>query len=73
MLVDFRSSQFVIYLLQRVLVMGKKKQKIVLPPDLPPEVPDEAVEVSDEDVLFVSENREYTGFLSNLDTKSINK
>lgn len=53
--------------------MGKKKQKIVLPPDLPPEVPDEAVEVSDEDVLFVSENREYTGFLSNLDTKSINK
>ncbi|KAK4722407.1 hypothetical protein R3W88_012640 [Solanum pinnatisectum] len=53
--------------------MGKKKQKIVLPPDLPPEVPDEAVEVSDEDVLFVRENREYTGFLSNLDTKSINK
>ncbi|XP_075082454.1 nucleolar complex-associated protein 3-like [Nicotiana tabacum] len=53
--------------------MGKKKQKIVLPPELPPEIPDEAVEVSDEDVRFVAENREYTGFLSNLDTKSINK
>ncbi|OIT08440.1 PREDICTED: nucleolar complex protein 3 homolog [Nicotiana attenuata] len=53
--------------------MGKKKQKIVLPPELPPEIPDEAVEVSDEDVAFVAENREYTGFLSNLDTKSINK
>ncbi|KAK4352409.1 hypothetical protein RND71_027927 [Anisodus tanguticus] len=53
--------------------MGKKKQKIVLPPDLPPEIPDEAVEVSDEDVRFVSENQQYTGFLSNLDTKSINK
>ncbi|KAM3341752.1 nucleolar complex-associated protein 3 isoform X3 [Capsicum galapagoense] len=53
--------------------MGKKRQKIVLPPELPPEIPDEAVEVSDEDVQFVSENQEYTGFMSNLDTKTINK
>ncbi|PHT50683.1 hypothetical protein CQW23_10430 [Capsicum baccatum] len=53
--------------------MGRKKQKIVLPPELPPEIPDEAVEVSDEDMQFVSENQEYTGFLSNLDTKTINK
>ncbi|CAN4122269.1 unnamed protein product [Withania somnifera] len=53
--------------------MGKKKLKVVLPPELPPEIPDEAVEVSDEDVTFVTENRKYTGFLSNLDTKSINK
>ncbi|KAM3237852.1 hypothetical protein P3S67_012284 [Capsicum chacoense] len=53
--------------------MGRKKQKIVLPPELPPEIPDEAVEVSDEDMQFVSENQEYTGFMSNLDTKTINK
>ncbi|PHU20320.1 hypothetical protein BC332_11471 [Capsicum chinense] len=53
--------------------MGRKKPKIVLPPELPPEIPDEAVEVSDEDMQFVSENQEYTGFMSNLDTKTINK
>ncbi|KAL2245114.1 nucleolar complex protein 3 homolog [Sesamum indicum] len=53
--------------------MGKKKQKLVLPPELPPEVPEEEVEVSDEDVQFVKENLEYAGFVSNLDTHSITK
>ncbi|KAK6149529.1 hypothetical protein DH2020_017054 [Rehmannia glutinosa] len=53
--------------------MGKKKQKLVLPPELPPEVPDEEIEVSDEDLHFVKENLEYAGFVSNLDTHSITK
>ncbi|KAL6567629.1 hypothetical protein OROGR_001297 [Orobanche gracilis] len=53
--------------------MGKKKQKVILPPLLPPEVPDEEIEVSDEDLHFVKENVEYAGFVSNLDTHSITK
>ncbi|CAL0303697.1 unnamed protein product [Lupinus luteus] len=54
--------------------MGKKpKQKIVLPPDLPPEIPDDDVEVSDEDLQFVKENRGYASLLSTLDTQSITK
>ncbi|KAK9153062.1 hypothetical protein Sjap_000542 [Stephania japonica] len=53
--------------------MGKKKTKVILPPELPPEIADEDVEVSDEDVKFVEENRKYAGFLKTLDTKSITK
>ncbi|KZV44350.1 nucleolar complex protein 3 [Dorcoceras hygrometricum] len=53
--------------------MGKKKQKTVLPPELPPEVPDEDIEVSDEDLQFINENLEYAGFVSKLDTHSITK
>ncbi|KAL3627099.1 hypothetical protein CASFOL_028462 [Castilleja foliolosa] len=53
--------------------MGKKKQKLVLPPELPPDVPDDDIEVSDEDLNFVKENSEYAGFVSNLDTQSITK
>ncbi|KAJ1379856.1 hypothetical protein SESBI_46519 [Sesbania bispinosa] len=54
--------------------MGKKpKQKIVLPPDLPPEIPDDEVEISDDDLQFVKENRAYASLLSNLDTQSITK
>ncbi|RAL40660.1 hypothetical protein DM860_006730 [Cuscuta australis] len=53
--------------------MGKKRQKIVLPPELPPEVPDDEVEISDDDINFVRQNREYATLLKNLDTKSINK
>ncbi|KAI3675652.1 hypothetical protein L1987_85244 [Smallanthus sonchifolius] len=55
--------------------MGRKrqKQKVVLPPELPPEVPEDEVEVSDEDLEFVNKNREYAGFVSRLDTQSITR
>ncbi|EPS60400.1 hypothetical protein M569_14401, partial [Genlisea aurea] len=53
--------------------MVKKQHKVVLPPALPPEVPDEEIELSDEDVKFVQENKEYAGFVSKLDTHSITK
>lgn len=55
--------------------MGKKKkrQKIILPPDLPPEIPEDEVEVSDEDLQFFDENRDYAGFVSTLDTHSITR
>ncbi|KAK6929006.1 CCAAT-binding factor [Dillenia turbinata] len=51
----------------------KKKQKVILPPDLPPEVSEDEIEVSDEDLQFVAENRDYAGFVSTLDTQSITK
>ncbi|KAI3810088.1 hypothetical protein L1987_19696 [Smallanthus sonchifolius] len=55
--------------------MGRRrqKQKVVLPPELPPEVPEDEVEVSDEDLEFVNKNREYAGFVSRLDTQSITR
>ncbi|KAJ7982034.1 Nucleolar complex protein 3 like [Quillaja saponaria] len=43
---------------------GKQKQKIVLPPELPPEITEEEIEVSDEDLQYVNENRDYAGFVS---------
>ncbi|KAG6499254.1 nucleolar complex protein 3 homolog isoform X1 [Zingiber officinale] len=52
--------------------MGKKR-KVILPPDLPPEVADNDIEVSDEDLEFIGQNREYAGFLTKLDTKSIDR
>lgn len=52
--------------------MGKKR-KVILPPELPPEVADEEIEISDEDFDFVKENKKFAGFLSKIDTKSIDK
>ncbi|MQM01362.1 hypothetical protein Taro_034113 [Colocasia esculenta] len=52
--------------------MGKKK-KVILPPDLPPEIKEEDIEVSDEDLEFVRQNRDYAKFLNRLDTKSIDR
>ncbi|KAI5324307.1 hypothetical protein L3X38_033380 [Prunus dulcis] len=49
----------------------KQKQRIILPPELPPEVSEDKIEFSDEDRSFVDQNREYAGFLSTLDTQSI--
>lgn len=53
--------------------MGKKKQKIILPPDLPPEVPDEEIEVSDEDMQFVNQHSDYASFISKIDTPLLTK
>lgn len=52
--------------------MGKKK-KTILPPQLPPDIPDEEIEVSDEDLDFVKKNIEYAGFLTKLDANLINR
>ncbi|XP_048132360.1 nucleolar complex-associated protein 3-like isoform X2 [Rhodamnia argentea] len=49
------------------------KQRIILPPDLPPEVSEEEIQVSDEDLQFVNDNLDYAGFVSRLDTHSITK
>lgn len=56
--------------------MGKKqkqKEKVILPPELPPEVLEDEISVSDEDVDFLAENRAYAAFVSRLDTQSIDK
>lgn len=52
--------------------MGKKK-KLILPPELPPDVGDAQIEVSDEDFDFVRDNRDFAGFLTKIDTKSIDR
>ncbi|KAJ4955308.1 hypothetical protein NE237_012091 [Protea cynaroides] len=52
--------------------MGKKN-KVILPPQLPPEVPEEDIDVSDDDVQFVKKNRAYAGFLKRLDTQLITR
>ena len=52
--------------------MGKKK-KVILPPILPPELKEEEIEVSDEDLEFVSGNKAFANFLTRLDTKSIDR
>ncbi|KAL6196780.1 hypothetical protein ACLB2K_032394 [Fragaria x ananassa] len=51
----------------------RNKKKIILPPQLPPDISEDEIEVSDEDKVFVSENKDFAGFLSTLDTTSITK
>ena len=51
----------------------KQKQKVVLPPMLPPDVPEDDIEFSDEDLDFVKSNHDYAGFVSNLDTQSLTR
>ncbi|CAN1852829.1 Nucleolar complex-associated protein 3 [Linum perenne] len=54
--------------------MGRKKQqKTALPPALPPDVPEDEIEVSDEDLDFVNNNLDFAGFLTTLDTRTIDK
>ncbi|KAJ0231812.1 Binding protein [Hirschfeldia incana] len=55
--------------------MGKnrRKDKAIPPPQLPPEVREEEIEFSDEDVKFVEENKEYARFVSRIDTTAINR
>ncbi|KAI5067225.1 hypothetical protein GOP47_0017753 [Adiantum capillus-veneris] len=42
-------------------------------PLLPPDVGDDEIDISDEDLSFVARHRQYAGFLSGLDTSSITK
>uniref|UniRef100_A0A1D1YM11 Nucleolar complex protein 3 n=1 Tax=Anthurium amnicola TaxID=1678845 RepID=A0A1D1YM11_9ARAE len=51
----------------------RKKKQVIRPPDLPPETREEDVEVSDEDLEFVRQNRDYAGFLTRLDSKSLDR
>lgn len=55
--------------------MGKsrRKDKVIPPPQLPPEVREEEIEFSDEDVKYVEENKEYARFVSRIDTTAINR
>ncbi|CAH2067870.1 unnamed protein product [Thlaspi arvense] len=55
--------------------MGKsrRQQKVIPPPQLPPDVPDEDIEFSDEDLKFVEENTDYARFVSQIDTGAINR
>eukprot|EP01018_Ginkgo_biloba_P030127 Gb_30924 [translate_table: standard] len=50
----------------------RKNKKSQLPL-LPPEVGEDEIEVSDEDVNFVQKNKRFAGFLTSLDTNSITK
>ncbi|KMZ67064.1 putative Nucleolar complex-associated protein, partial [Zostera marina] len=52
--------------------MGRRKG-VILPPDFPPEIGEEEVVVSEEDFEFVNSSHKYSGFLQNLDTKSIDR
>ncbi|XP_021288622.1 nucleolar complex protein 3 homolog isoform X2 [Herrania umbratica] len=52
---------------------GKQRKQVTLPPELPPEITEDEIEVSDEDLQFVDENTDYAGFVSRLDTHSITR
>lgn len=54
--------------------MRKKNKKSEPPlPLLPPEVGEDEIEVSEEDVEFVQKNKRFAGFLNRLDTDTITK
>lgn len=55
--------------------MGKssKKNKVILAPPLPPDVDDEDILVSDEDVDFVEKNREHVHLIAGLNRKALDK
>lgn len=57
------------------MIMGKnrRKQKVIPPPLLPPDVAEEDIEFSDEDLKYVKENTDYAQFVSQIDTAAINK
>ncbi|KQK21286.1 hypothetical protein BRADI_1g59970v3 [Brachypodium distachyon] len=52
---------------------GKKKNKVIPAPPLPPEVDDDEVLVSDEDVDFVEENRDHIHLITGIDKNSLNE
>ncbi|KAK8490947.1 hypothetical protein V6N13_031781 [Hibiscus sabdariffa] len=51
---------------------GNQRKQVNLPPELPPEIAEVDIEVSDEDLQFVDQNKDYAVFVSRLDTHSIN-
>ncbi|CAM0883138.1 unnamed protein product [Alopecurus aequalis] len=55
--------------------MGKssKKNKVILAPPLPPDVEDDDIVISDEDVVFVQKNKKRLHLITGLDSKAIDK
>ena len=55
--------------------MGKssKKNKVILAPPLPPDVDDDDIVISDEDVDFVEKNTEHLRFMARMDSKALDK
>uniref|UniRef100_A0ACD5VR13 Uncharacterized protein n=1 Tax=Avena sativa TaxID=4498 RepID=A0ACD5VR13_AVESA len=55
--------------------MGKssKKNKVILAPPLPPDVDDEDIVISPEDVEFVEKNRENVNWIARLDSNALDK